>query len=286
MLRAGKKKSTQALESKHEDKEQELTWTASFRKATRGNNSKDWMLFTAADHLNALPCEMTDTLKLAHLNFTVGKLATAKGAHQDSILYFQAALSCLEALSGDKWQIQYSFTLNLLSEITEAARATGDFDYSIKYAEEIFDRAKTLPEKFRAQVAYMGVHYEATNPSIVNVLMEIVKLQIALRGRPISCFVEFPTAVDKKLIAQSSIVKAMATNAHLAKNEYMFAIIVHRMITICLRERAVTVELPLFICCIQFISLKAELWSKSFRYTAVVRQLLDRFLPECRNRAC
>lgn len=184
----------------------------------------------------------------------------------------------------------------------------GNFDAGFAHAEEVLKKAKTSYDQLLAQSCCVSMYYEGnrddslwivkgleflamhgitnipSKPSIFHVLKEAIKLQIALKRRSLICVTEFPIATDEASLAEFAISKAFLANAVLAKEEFLVAILAHRMVTTALTRRIATKELAGYIFVLQFVLCKFEQWKAFHTYTITISKLVDRFPDEQEER--
>ena len=77
----------------------------------------------------------------ARLNLTAGQKARETRAYMSAMAYFQEGLAWLGEA---RWQTHYELTLQLTTEVAEAAYLAGEFNAMPRYLDEILKSAKTL----------------------------------------------------------------------------------------------------------------------------------------------
>jgi histidine kinase len=131
-------------------------------------NTKEWMLFTAADHLNAssfLYRMMRDHASaviikshdggdiLTHLNCHVGYLAANKAAYETASKYLNLAAQELMHINKDPWDSQYEMTLKIYTKMVEVELWQGHFEKGRATAEQILTKSRTPPDRLPTQLA-------------------------------------------------------------------------------------------------------------------------------------
>jgi PAS domain S-box-containing protein len=109
--------------------------------------NKSEQLFEIVRQLNAGSKIITDELekvKLAQLNLKAGIIAKKSSAYNSAYLYFNEGI---KLLSDSAWQDFYDLTLQLYSEITEAAYLISDYVDMNKFVEIVLNNANTLIDK-------------------------------------------------------------------------------------------------------------------------------------------
>lgn len=109
--------------------------------------NKSEQLFEIVRQLNAGSKIITDELekvKLAQLNLKAGIIAKKSSAYNSAYLYFNEGI---KLLSNSSWQDFYDLTLQLHSEITEAAYLISDYIMMDKFAEIVMQNATSLTDK-------------------------------------------------------------------------------------------------------------------------------------------
>jgi len=266
---------------------------------------EDWMMFTAVRHLNAIPDKMTDAVDVATLNLKVGKLAVSKGAFDDALVFFKAAKGRLNMQRA--WTEQYDLTLELHNSTAESESALGNHENAMNEASEIFQKARSLPDKVRAQSTYIESLCELNkedydvwttkaveilslhdidlpaSPSYAQLRNEVIKFMIALRGRSIFCLTKFPIAtVDDKEAVVSSITIANVVLRRAVVNTRMFlaGMLAYRILRIALTQKIVTKDLFTVVWSLTFTFRKQEKYNSAFAYSTVGSILRDRFPEE------
>jgi PAS domain S-box-containing protein len=113
---------------------------------TELNNSEQ--LFETVRHLNAGSTILTDEfekVKLAELNLKAGIMAKKSSAYYSAYIYFNKGIKLLSNSSG--WHDFYDITLQLYSEITEAAYLISNYKEMEKFSDIVLDNAKILMDK-------------------------------------------------------------------------------------------------------------------------------------------
>ncbi|MBW4457146.1 MAG: AAA family ATPase [Nostoc indistinguendum CM1-VF10] len=106
-------------------------------------------LFEVVDHLNLgrnLVTEQQERDKIARLNLIAGQKAKKSSARSAALQYLTIGI---ELLAADRWQFQYTLTLTLYEEATEAAYLYGDFQQMKQWAIVVIENAITVLDKIK-----------------------------------------------------------------------------------------------------------------------------------------
>ncbi|MCC5661152.1 AAA family ATPase, partial [Nostoc sp. XA010] len=106
-------------------------------------------LFEVVDHLNLgrnLVTDQQERDKIARLNLIAGQKAKKSSARSASLQYLTIGI---ELLAADRWQFQYTLTLTLYEEATEAAYLYGDFQQMEQWAIVVLEQANTVLDKIK-----------------------------------------------------------------------------------------------------------------------------------------
>jgi PAS domain S-box len=111
------------------------------------NNSEQ--LFEIVRQLNAGSAIITDEakkVKLAELNLKAGIMAKKSSAYYSAYIYFKEGI---KLLSNNAWEDYYDLTLQLYSDITEAAHLINAYNEMDKFVEIVLNNGKTLIDKIK-----------------------------------------------------------------------------------------------------------------------------------------
>ncbi|KAL7576178.1 hypothetical protein ACA910_004832 [Epithemia clementina (nom. ined.)] len=283
--------------------------------SNNNNNNKDWMLFTAARHLNSLPQQLIDedaansgedcsVIDLPRLNLIVGKIAVSKGAFQEATHFLQEGVQRLDPNTCWKDDANYTLTLELKITLAQAEKNLGHNDKALELVEDVFQHAKSLQDKSAAHVCYI----EATNckndnnyaksvdaalgilplydihvpssPSQRQVKMERLLLRLALRGRSISCLAKFPETTDVLEMARMKVAFMTMLYAMFGKRANLAILIGYRMLRVALNSQTITKDLPSLL-----VSLGGQLrenrkYKSAFKFANTAISIMDRFRDE------
>jgi predicted ATPase len=125
---------------------------------TTSNKGDDWMLYAAADHLNAsatmhLPRMEDDPLYLTKLNLNVGERAMSNAAYEIASKFLGCAMTSLLQSVKDPWESHYDITLQLYQAIAAVEFCQGHFEMGSGIASRVLEHAKTCEEKLPTQIA-------------------------------------------------------------------------------------------------------------------------------------
>ena len=106
-------------------------------------------LFEIVRQLNAgsaIIIDETKKVKLAELNLKAGIMAKKSSAYSSAYLYFNEGI---KLLSSNAWEDYYELTLQLYSDIAEAAHLINEYNEMDKFAEIVLNNGKTLIDKIK-----------------------------------------------------------------------------------------------------------------------------------------
>ncbi len=175
--------------------------------AATSGAEREAAIFDIVDHLNEsrrLITAADERLELAGLNLEAGRRAKLNSAFPTSLSYLATGIDLIRSLD-DAWETHYDLSLALHTEATEAAYLSGEFDRMDAWFEEILRNARTILEKVKPYEIRI-LAYKAENrfmesietglevlgqlgerfprrPHVGHVLLDLVKTEIALRGR-------------------------------------------------------------------------------------------------------
>ena len=182
-------------------------------------DTDDWMLFTAAQHLNSIPAEMNNPVELAELNLRVAKITIQKGALREALVFLKAAEKNLHVERA--WQDHYNLILDVKNNLMETNQATGDHTAALQLCQDVFNNARTLGDKGRAHYIHIRAFADQSNkdydkviiecletlaqygvsfpekPNMLHVRAEKMKLISTLRGRSLLYLSKLPAASEE-----------------------------------------------------------------------------------------
>mmetsp|Transcript_6146 Transcript_6146/g.12622 ORF Transcript_6146/g.12622 Transcript_6146/m.12622 type:complete len:2180 (-) Transcript_6146:30-6569(-) len=261
---------------------------------------KDWMLFTAARHMNSVPQEMTNDVKMANLNLEAGTIAVSKGAFDDALVLFRAAASRLNR-AGMPWRDHYALTLDVFNNIAESEAALGNHENAMLESETIFENVKSLTDKVQAQSTYIESLCELNkedynmwvskaveilaeheinvpeSPTYAQVRNEVIKFGLALRGRTIFCLTKFPVATDEKVASAITLANVVLRRAVVNTRMFLAGILAYRILRIALNKKIITRDIFTVVWSLTFTFRKREKFKNAFDYSEAGLILRDRF---------
>lgn len=163
--------------------------------------------------------------ELAKLNLMAGKKAKQATAYETAVKYLNTGL---ELLAIDSWHKDYTLTLNLYVETTEAEYLIGNFnqskslgDSTIKQAKNILDKVKIyeikmlsyMAENQMPKVLEIGVEVLKElgvklpkQPTKIDVILAIIQTKLTLLGKPIEDLAFLPEMSDPHKLAAMQIL--------------------------------------------------------------------------------
>lgn len=175
---------------------------------------------------------LTERLEIARLNLIAGQKAKRATAYASALNYLTIGQQCL---AENSWDSDYDLTLNLLTEATETAYLSGDFNQMKSLAPIVLQQARTLADEVKIceiqiqayigqnqrqkaiQIALnflnrLGIHHLTENPTQETIELAFQSTQSLLQSQPIQSLLNLPlmTDVHKKLA-----MRIMASTANL-----------------------------------------------------------------------
>ena len=267
--------------------------------------SEEWMLFTAAHHLNSIPHEMTDSIQVAELNLRVGRLAVAKGSFSDAVIFFRSGTGRLD--SKRAWLNQYDLALDLYNNLAECEHTLGDEERTTKAVQQVFDHAKTLSDKIRSQYVYVYSKCGGSNQGYkesVKAGLEILKLygidvpeaptekevnreklqfKVALRGRNLMCLAKFPITKDPMLLGPTRVAQITLRHAVLSQMMDLASLLAYRMLRLALNKKYISNSTSFIIMTIGGPLRRVEKYEKVMSFTNAGIAVMDRFPGDVSN---
>ena len=262
----------------------------------------DWMLFAAALHMNSIPANLTNSLRVSKLNLLVGKIAMSKGAFNEAVVFLRAGDERLDPVSC--WKEHYDLTLDLKNNLMETEHFLGNEDTALEMGDSIMENAKSLIDKTRAHYTYIqstcckndnnydvsiemglkilklyGIHLPES-PTDRQVQRSKLRLKIELRGRSLLCCSKFPMATDKFYMAQYKIAQIVSGHAFFAKRFNFAVVLANRLLRLTLAKKSITNELPYMVVCLGAPCRQKEMYDEAVHYANIGINLMDRFPGE------
>ena len=260
----------------------------------------DWMLFSAARHMNSVPSTMTNAIDMAALNLTVGKIANSKGAFNEAAVFLRAGS---DRLDSSCWEDHYQLALDLKSTLMETENSIGCHEKALSLSDEICKKAHTLSEKTRAHFVCVdatskssefsdaiskateilklyGLDIPSVTPTDGHLKREKFRLKIALRGRSLLCLAKFPVAKDDVLVAKMRLVQLLMRLANFEKQVNLAAMFGFRMLREGLAKKAITKDFPGVLVFLGGPLRKDEKYEAAFSYANAAIALMNRYPEE------
>jgi len=116
--------------------------------------SEDWILFSAADYLNAtsLQFESDDPTFLIELNLQVAERASSVAAYQSATKYLGIARHLLSKVN-NPWTEYYNITLAVYQATVEAELCLGHFEVGMAAGQTLIGHAMSLDDKLPTYLA-------------------------------------------------------------------------------------------------------------------------------------
>jgi PAS domain S-box-containing protein len=143
-------------------------------------------LFELVDHLNygiELVSDQAERDKIAKLNLLAGQKAKKSSAHSAALQYLTTGI---ELLAADSWQCQYSLTLALHEEATEAAYLCGNIQQMEQRAIVVLNHANTVLDQIKVYETQIQAYAaQGKHTTAIKVGLDTLKLlDVALPETP------------------------------------------------------------------------------------------------------
>ncbi len=206
-------------------------------------NQQEEKIFEITNQLNiglSLIYSQIEKNELANLNLIAGRKAKSATAYTSATKYFQVGRELLEKNS---WENNYNLTLSLYEESAQTAYLNADFELAFSLVEVILEKSKTLFDKVRAYEVKIQVYkaqlrlkiaiqtaIEILNelgvnlpqsPTKLDILIQLVKVNLANRGRKPLDLLKMPQMTDTSKLAAMKILSSMTTAAYIAFPELL-----------------------------------------------------------------
>ncbi len=178
------------------------------------------LLFDIANHWNYAIDLLEDENERkfsTKLNLRAGIKARASAAYKPAYSYLEMATRLLDAQS---WETDYAITLEVYSEILQAAFLKGDLELSEKYIQIVLENGKDILDKMPAYEIEMQYHIaRGDQRQALNTGLEVIDLlHITLAGSPyeipdIESVYNLPDIRDERVKAALEIMDSIITPA-------------------------------------------------------------------------
>ena len=158
----------------------------------------DWMLFVAADHLNATSIQLNevDPLFLIEVNLAVGDRALCVSAHQTASKFLGMAMQFLLRID-DPWEEHYDLTLRIYQAVAEVELWQGHFEIGNEIGQQVVTMARIFEDQLPTRVAICRAigreqrHTEALKMSvgILRTLRMLPRTDIGVKVRLVNDYV-------------------------------------------------------------------------------------------------
>ncbi|MDX2135878.1 MAG: AAA family ATPase [Saprospiraceae bacterium] len=192
-------------------------------------------IFELVNHLNEAGPAMQNRQLLAELNFSAGNRAKSAIAYAPAYEYFRKTL---DLLPEKPWATQYGLWLSAINGCAESAALNGDYEIMDPLIEQIVEHAATPLDKvsaleirisslfFRQKIdesvklgkealAMLGARLPG-KVGQMNVMLELVKTNIALSGKNPEQLLQMPPMRDPRVLAIAGIIMRLAPSVFFA----------------------------------------------------------------------
>lgn len=144
-----------------------------YRLSKKKKRGKDWMVYAAADHLNALPLD--DGLFMTKLNLDAGRRCTRVASFTAATKYMGFAWEYLQGIP-DVWKSRYDLALEVHKRRAEMEFIAGHIEIGIDVSEKFFKNAKTIDETLRTRMLLSkALHREKRFEEAFKVSKEVLR---------------------------------------------------------------------------------------------------------------
>ena len=205
------------------------TTTTGFITKTAMQN-KTWVIFTAADQLNRgskYLTEASERIDLSKLNLEAATRAISVSAFVPAWKYLKSGI---DVLGENKWNGDvYDLTRDLIVNATDMATCLGKYDEGRTLAEEGLNNVRSIDEKlpiYYSQVKALGQQARLEesaaravqilrtlgvpfprNPNMVQVIVELLKTKLIMKGVTDADIKLLPTMTDAKVSASVRVMQ-------------------------------------------------------------------------------
>ena len=203
----------------------------------------DEELIDIVNHFNMARESITSTdekYRVARLNRRAGEKSLSSGAFESAFHYFKTGIELASAPQGgdegDCWESDYNLALGLYNGYVHTAYLTTDYDEMHRLAAEIIDHARTIHDTIKARIVTLhtlmaqnrldevirsgvrilkelGVSFPR-RPSKLNIMAELIRTRIFLRGRQPDDFLKLPAINDPVIQAQVDVMATITSTAY------------------------------------------------------------------------
>ncbi len=223
-------------------------------------SSDDWMIFIAADHLNAspLPVNGENPMFLIQVNLEAGDRAASISAYETASKYLDMARRLLMRFN-KPWEVEYETTLRVYRATAEVELCQGHFSLGKEVGQQVLENATSLEDKLPTQVAICRAvgreerHMEAFNMSVrilrtlrslpqrnggmkINLVKDFLYVKRCFARQSDSEILNKPLMVDQKLQTIMELLSVAAYHAYYCGALVDFLAMILRMLRISLTE--------------------------------------------------
>ncbi|MEJ6391953.1 adenylate/guanylate cyclase domain-containing protein [Gymnodinialimonas sp. 2305UL16-5] len=214
-------------------------------------------IFDIANQLNLARGLITDRdaqVALAQLNLDAGRRAKLNAAFPTALDYLSTGIA-LMGPGDEPWSENYTLTLALYTEATEAAYLSGDFDQMDGWFREILTRSRDILEQVKPYeiriLAYKAQNkfYDAIetglelleslgetfpkHPNFAHVGRDLIATHLALRGRSNDDLMALPLMIDPRKSAAMRIIADIMSSVYWGRPN-LVPLLVFRMVRLSL----------------------------------------------------
>lgn len=194
---------------------------------------KEWMVFVAVDHLNAISFEHSpcDVHQYICANYQVGVLCLGKACFSQAVQHFRILSGCIQDDIKAFWENHYQCCLDVFTRLFETEFVLGNYHETEMAIDTVLQYARCVQDKVDAHHTMIRMLIKSGNdikyslgvtelarllaeeydqvfpvrPTDSHIQTEREKFQVALGDRPLSCIAQLPVMKDDremKLLAQ------------------------------------------------------------------------------------
>ncbi|MDM8568015.1 AAA family ATPase [Thiotrichales bacterium HSG1] len=221
------------------------------RLLLKNTDSLEDKVFEVVGHFNnsiELIRESTERLEIAKLNLMAGQKAKLANAYEAAVNYLTIGKECLPEKS---WETDYDLTLNIFTEMVEAAYLSGNFEQMEQLVQIVLQRTRTLSDEakiYKIQIsAYVAQNQQQeaiktaliflkqlsinlpTEPTQEDIGLTLQETQAFLSGKSIQTIIDLPIMTNLDKILAMRIMEAVSAAAFVASPGLMVLLVLKQV---------------------------------------------------------
>ena len=205
---------------------------------------EDWMLFVAADHLNASIPVDKEPIFMTKLNFDVGARASLMGGFSLASLYLHKGLSLLQTLP-NYWSHYYDTSLQLYQATAKVELILGNFDEGNQLTQQLFKYCKNENDKLKSYISMahalgsqafhadaLKVNWKALKimgdrkpcSKVLEIVKELVSVNLYFRQHSDDDILKLPILTDEIKCMKMKVYDDLIVRAYYVHDDLQFII--------------------------------------------------------------